>query len=117
MTSLRETKQNIVSDPEHWLIPLMDFVDDFRYYKDPVAIAEPLTFDNEKIDALLAATVHSLCNEVDLQIPNWVWQAPPCREPWFVSGMESLKAIALVESPLPFRLRKIFVLENFLTRV
>ncbi len=117
MTSLRETKRRIASEPEHWLIALMDFVDDFRYYKDPAAIAEPIAFDNEKIDALLAATVHSLCNEVRLQIPDWVWLTPPCREPWFVSGMESLKAIALVESPLPFRLRKIFVLENFLTRV
>jgi hypothetical protein len=42
---------------------------------------------------------------------------PAPHDPWFVSGMESLKAIALVESPLPFRLRKIFVLENFLSRV
>jgi hypothetical protein len=31
--------------------------------------------------------------------------------------MESLKAIALVESPLPFRIRKVFVLANFLSRV
>jgi hypothetical protein len=31
--------------------------------------------------------------------------------------MENLKAIALVESPLRFRIRKIFVLENFLNRV
>lgn len=117
MTTLRETKQRIAADPKHWTIALMDFVDDFRYYKDPAAIAEPLTFDNEKFDALLAATAHYLCNEAKLQIPDWLWAVPPCRDPWFVSGMESLKAIALVESPLPFRLRKIFVLENFLTRV
>lgn len=117
MTSLLETKQRIVADPSNWVIALMDFVDDFRRDPDPAAIAKPFTFDNERFDALLAATAHYLCNEAKLQIPIWIWTVPPCRHPWFVSGLESLKAIALVESPLPFRLRKIFVLENFLTRV
>jgi hypothetical protein len=32
-------------------------------------------------------------------------------------GIENLKAITLVESPLRFRIRKIFVLDNFLRRV
>jgi hypothetical protein len=42
---------------------------------------------------------------------------PAYKDPWFVSGMENLKAITLVESPLHFRRRKIFVLGNFLSRV
>jgi hypothetical protein len=37
-------------------------------------------------------------------------------EPWFVSGMENLKASALLESPLPFRRNNVFVLGNFLSR-
>lgn len=37
-------------------------------------------------------------------------------EPWFVAGVENLKATALVESPLPFRRNNIFVLGNFLSR-
>jgi hypothetical protein len=44
-------------------------------------------------------------------------EVPTCKDPWFVSGMENINAIALVESPLQFRIRKIFVLENFLIRV
>jgi hypothetical protein len=51
------------------------------------------------------------------EAPEWILTVPAPRDPWFVSGMESLKAIAIVESPLPFRIRKIFVLENFLSRV
>jgi hypothetical protein len=39
------------------------------------------------------------------------------RDPWFMSGMENLKAISLIESLFPFRLRKLFALENFLVRV
>ena len=36
--------------------------------------------------------------------------------PWFVAGVENLKALALVESPTHFRKRNIFVLGNFLSR-
>ena len=68
MITLRETQQRIEADPKHWSVYLMDFVDDFRYYRDPTEIAEP-------------------------------------------------KAIALAESPLSFRWRKIFVTESFLSRV
>lgn len=70
MTTLHETKQRIAANPKHWTIALMDFVDDFRYYKDPTAIAEPIAFDDEKMDALLAATMSSLCNETNLKIPD-----------------------------------------------
>ena len=117
MTTLQETKQRIVLDPGHWIVALMDFVDDFRYHKDPAAVIHPFTLDREKFDAMLAATGHYLCDELRIETPGWIWEVPACKDPWFVSGMESLKAIALVESPLQFRLRKIFVLENFLHRV
>jgi hypothetical protein len=72
---------------------------------------------DEKIDALLAATVESLCRELNLETPEWLQNVPACRQPYFVSGVENLKATAIVESPLPFRIRKVFVLENFLERV
>jgi len=114
--TLCETKQQIESDSKNWVIHLMDFVDDFRYYKNPVAIAQSFELTNERFDALLASTAHYLCDEMSLECPSWILEVPACKDPWFVSGMESLKAIALVESPLQFRIRKIFVLENFLSR-
>ena len=123
MQTLNQTKQRISEDSQHclpeWKIPLMDFVDDFRYYRDPQMIAEPFALGDERderVNALLAATAEQLCAELKLAVPLWIRAVPAVREPWFVSGMESLKAIALVESPLPFRLRKLFVLENFLAR-
>lgn len=117
MITLCETKQRIEADSSNWVVVLMDFVDDFRYYKDPSAITQPFELSSERYDALLAATAHYLCDELHLETPRWILEIPACKEPWFVSGMESLKAITLMESPLPFRLRKIFVLENFLQRV
>ena len=72
---------------------------------------------DRRFDALLASTIEYLCDEMRLEAPAWVWAVPSLKEPWFLSGMESLKAIAIVESPVFFRRRKIFVLENFLYRV
>jgi hypothetical protein len=115
--TLRETKQYIVGDPENWVIYLMDFVDDFRYYKNPDALRDTFVMSDERMDAMLASTASQLCKELDIVIPDWLWQVPSCKDPWFVSGMESLRALTLVQSPMYFRLRKIFVLENFLNRV
>lgn len=116
MMTLREVKQRILRDPKHWVIHLMEFVDDFRYHKNPDAIKEPFELGDERMDALLASTAQQLCSELGIPIPDWLWEVPACRDPWFVSGLDSLRAIALVESPVYFRLRKIFVLENFLSR-
>ncbi len=107
----------MIKTPEHWEIPFMDFVDDFRRNRDTTFLQEPFTLDNERIDALLASTVEYLCDEMGLEIPEWTEDVPGCMAPWFVSGLENLKAITIVESPLRFRMRKIFVLENFLYRV
>lgn len=117
MITLRETKEKIAAESRWWKIHLFDFVDDFRANRNVQAVAEPFEMSDEKIDALLAATVESLCRELNLETPEWLQNVPACRQPYFVSGVENLKATAIVESPLPFRIRKVFVLENFLERI
>ena len=117
MITLKETRQKIQHDSRWWAIHLMNFVDDFRYHKTLMAIEEPFEPADRKMDSLVAATAESLCDELGLEPPLWLGQIPDCEEPWFVSGFERLKAITIVESPLRFRMRKIFVLENFLSRI
>ena len=117
MITVAQTKQDMERDPKWWKIPLMDFVDDFRYYKNPAAIAEPFELSDERRDAVLASVIETLCDEIGIQIPKWLDRVPACREPFFMSRMESLKAISLVETPVRFRLRKIFVMANALHRV
>lgn len=80
-------------------------------------LSQSIVPDNEKFDALLASTIEFLCNEVHVTLPAWVDNIPACRDPWFVAGVDNCKAIAIVESPIWFRRRKIFVFENFLDRV
>lgn len=80
-------------------------------------IAESFQLSDDKIDALLASTIEYLCDELNIEMPEWVSEIPSCDEPFFVSGIEYLKATAIVESPLRFHIRKIFVLEKILSRV
>jgi hypothetical protein len=117
MITAKETKQRMIDEPRWWKVALMDLVDDFRYHKDPAAIAEPFELGDEEKDAVLAATIETLCDELDIEIPAWLEKVPPCGEPCFLSSIESLKAFSLVESPVHFRIRKIFVTDNFLSRV
>jgi hypothetical protein len=117
MNTAAETKKRIIDEHRWWKVPLMNFVDDFRYYKDPAMIAEPFELSDERVDAVLASVIETLCFEMRIPVPDWLSSVPACREPYFLTEMENLKAISLVESPAHFRVRKIFVTENFLHRV
>ncbi len=117
MITLKETKAKMLAEPRWWKIAFFDFVDDFRQNRDLCQVAEPFDSSDDKTDALLASTVESLCDELNLNAPDWLRQIPASQKPYFVAGIENLKATAIVESPLRFRIRKVFVLENFLERV
>lgn len=117
MITLRETKQKMLADSRWWKLYFYDFVDDFRRNQNVEMIIEPFELSDDKTDALLASTVEKLCDELKIEIPDWIKEIPSCKEPFFVSGVENLKAISIVQSPLRFKTRNIFVLENFLSRV
>ncbi len=101
-----------------WKIPFFNFVDTVRREKkEGLVKAPPLYTCSQKLKALLASTVESLCDELHIERPDWAKEAPALKEPWFLSEVENLKASALIESPTHFRKRNIFVLDNFLHRV
>lgn len=100
-----------------WKTVLFDFVDAFRrtparHYID----APPADAIAPRMRTLLASTVDALCEEQHCAPPWWCDGVPCLPEPWFVAELESLKAIAVAESPVHFRKRNIFVLGNFLER-
>ena len=68
-TTARETKQRMIDDPQWWKIALFDFVDDFRYHQDPIAISEPFELGDEQKDAVLASTIETLCDEMKSPSP------------------------------------------------
>lgn len=117
MIPLKEVREQINLDGANWQMYLMDFVEEFRRTRDRRAINEAFQLVGDDKDALLASAAEALCDEFGLPVPEWLSHVPACADPYFVAGLEDLKAITIVESPLRFRLRKIFVLENFLDRV
>ncbi|MBL6990600.1 MAG: helix-turn-helix transcriptional regulator [Bacteriovoracaceae bacterium] len=101
-----------------WKIHLMDFVDEFRASVDPRLILLPPTKQiGPRLFSLLSSTVYQLCCMTNSPAPDWCMKKYTLDKPWFVAGVESLKAYALLESPLPFRQNNIFVLNNFLERI
>lgn len=117
MITAAQTKQRMIAEPRWWKIALMDLVDDLRYHKNPLAISEPFEINDEEKDAVLAGTIETLCEELGFEIPEWLNNVPASKKPVFLSDVEDLKPFAIVESPSRFRLRKVFVCDNFLDRV
>ena len=78
--------------------------------------AEPLRLSALQ-DAYLAAVAEHLALRFKLAIP--AWSDAPCRfldQPFFAGAMEGLKPLLIVESPLAFRRRLIFVSHDALSR-
>jgi transcriptional regulator with XRE-family HTH domain len=116
--SIQEISIRIILDGfESWKTHVFDFVDAFRATQNTELLDPPVGGLDSRLQALCASAVEALCAECGLRAPMWCAGIPPLSNPWFVSGIENLKAAALVESPAWFRTRNIFVLENFLSRV
>lgn len=78
--------------------------------------SEPLRLGGVK-DAYLAALAEHLALSDRLPVPAWTEETDRfLSEPFFAGGLESLKAILLVESPLAFRRRLIFISADGLSR-
>jgi transcriptional regulator with XRE-family HTH domain len=102
---------------DSWKIHLMDLVDEFRRaYDVRLLLLPPVAALDERLRALMASTSCVLCGEAGIDAPDWARRQYFLSRPWFVSGMESLKAMAIVESMPEFRRNNIFVHDNFLRR-
>ena len=108
----------ILEDGERsWRGHLMDSVDAVRRSRSAAELETPLAAElPARLRALLAGVAETLAAECGAGAPHWTSGVGPLDRPWFVSGYENLKASALVESPVPFRSRNVFVLANFLER-
>lgn len=102
-------------------IKIANFVDEFRSASRNQklrSVEKPVLHFKKRIhNSYFAASVEYLCLENRIPIPGWVHNKKYfLEEPFFAGGLESVKAFLLVESPLPFRRRNIFVSENALGR-
>jgi hypothetical protein len=111
---------------EDFYIAFGDFLDDW-YHAEPdqrrLMIADPIeTFSDDplrKQAALLVASIDWLCWIGKPRISPPAWLQDPIfvlPDPWFVVPGRSMQIWQLIESPAPFRMRRIFVDRNVVDR-
>ncbi|TVQ78631.1 MAG: XRE family transcriptional regulator [Bradymonadales bacterium] len=102
---------------DSWKLHFFNLIDEFLRTKDArLLITPPVRALNPRLQALISAIVLELCHRSEFSPPAWALDAAPLSQPWFVSGIESLKASAILESPARFKMKNVFILENFFER-
>jgi len=118
--TLFEVSRRAISGEQAFDPSLCEFLDEFYgqpYMREISMAREPLLIDDIK-DAYLAAVAEYLAAVYDFDAPGWTEDhGVPLRRAFFANGgLESLKALLTVESPMAFRKRLLFVGRDALDR-
>jgi hypothetical protein len=57
----------------------------------------------------VAAMIETACKNRDIAPPTWLSNIPPLADPWFATGLKSLRVHLLTASPPPFRRRNLYI--------
>jgi hypothetical protein len=120
--TLAEVAQDTL-DGESFGMSLANFLDGFYFKPAGEALLEtPATLkgkveEGEVKDAYLAATAEELARRYKYKMPEWIWEEErKLHRPWFAPSPQSIRGILILESPVGFRSRNLFVSENALSR-
>lgn len=85
---------------------------------DSPALLAPTSGEPGQVrDAYLAAAAEELARHYQFLVPGWTASDKrKLHRPFFASPLAALRAVLLLESPVAFRSRNLFVSQNALTR-
>jgi hypothetical protein len=118
--SIAEIAERAASGSKLFDLAVREFLDSWQGFS-PADRVEALSEEPPPVgrveNAYLAALAEHLASEERFDAPTWT-EGPNrfLREPFFSGGLESLKAILIVESPSAFRRRLIFISADGLSR-
>ena len=97
---------------------IIRFVDDFRRNPSHDKLKERNDAMNDIANAFYAGVVEELAREQNMCAPQWVFQKKYyLPEPVFLGGLKGeYRIFVLLETPLAFKVRNIFVGDNVLDR-
>ncbi|MGA8260623.1 MAG: hypothetical protein WB783_10450 [Arenicellales bacterium] len=97
-------------DPTFVLATLNDFLETLAPEDFQAACAQsPAHSLNPLAANYLAAMVETAAHRKRRRPPSWTARIEPLDEPWFASGLRSLRLWLLVVSPPPFKRRNLFI--------
>lgn len=119
MTTARECLDSAKQSGEAWQRPVNAFIDEFR--RAPPGERDAMMTDaiseQGELEGLVAAVVSALCREVGITPAPWVGEIGS-PTPFFALPAKSfeMRLRLMIESPPAFRVRNVFVPENYLSR-
>jgi len=97
---------------------IIRFVDDFRRNPSFDKLKIEASYTNNIANAFYAGVVEELAKEHNMKAPKWaLCKKYYLSEPVFLGGFKSeYRILIMIETPLAFKVRNIFVGENILHR-
>ena len=96
---------------------IIRFVDEFR--RNPNMRIKKPSYENETANAYYAGVVEFLTREQGIKTPKWVYDKKYyLKNPFFAGGFKSTayRLMLMIESPVEFKTRNIFIGENTFSR-
>ena len=117
--TLQEVVRRVKAGEQKFDPSLREFLDSF--YTNPDSRMQAIDQRPASIDAVhdayVAAVAEHLARVYGMPIPEWSEaHGNGLREPFFASGLQSLKGVLVAESPTAFRRRLLFVSKDALSR-